>query len=764
MNLQLTQAFLTALTGSPDTVVDWRVIDDRNAGEQARNLRGTLSELADTLAQYNQSGWGVFAAINQLDGRGFKLDNVTSIRTHVVDLDDPLNSHDGYQRAINSPCPPHVAVQTSENKYHLYWLTEPYQGNDWYSEQQRKLVQLYNGDKSVIDATRVMRVPGFYHCKGEPQLVTCWQVHGGARYSHQQIADSLAGVNIVNHISTRCPLGDPEKAAPRLDWLVFSLTQLSNPQEMDRQEWLAITAAFKQAGWSLTDEDTLLKIWLDWCAQYPNNDVAENMKMWNSIQNSEVGWSRFERLTHVKAYMNNSDTPPDLSAVKEQALVLATSTPVTQRPALPDILDINGKKVWFQGCYFVNLEGRIFTPHGRFMNATQFNGAYGGKEFCLKEAGGKVTDEPWKAALRSLDWTIPKVDHTRFLPSEPPATIVQDELGRDGLNVYVPPRVKAVQGDISRWMDFLSRILPTQQDVEMFDNYIAHCIKYPGHKIPWAVLLQSAQGIGKQMIGAVVKYCVGETYTYEPKAEELVSGASRFNAWMKEKTFIVVDEIRVGDRRDLLEGLKKIVTDKRIAVEGKGVDQRMEDNVANWLFFSNYKDAIPISENERRYCVFYSDLQSARAIAQAGMDKDFFDGMYHWLENGGYEALAWYYTNHSIQRGSLPHRAPKTSSYEEVIRIGRSPLDVLLDDKLTSGERGFRGGYISWPLLLKAIDASSMRSRPPEFAIEQALETKGYQRIGFTAAPIGGEDISRPSLIYAQGGLSVDGYEVAQGL
>lgn len=760
-----TAAFIQALTGSPDTICEFRVIDDRETGELAKNLRGTLAEMLPTLHAYNQQGWGVFIAVNQLDGRGFKLPNVQSIRAHVVDLDNPLNSHDGYQRACNSPTPPHIAVQSSAQKYHLYWLTEPYAGNDFYTVQQKKLLQLYNGDESITDATRVLRLPGFYHCKGEPQMVTCWQTHNGPRYNAQQIADSLAGINVVERVNARSPLGDPEKAAPDLNWLFMAL-DLIDPCELIRDEWLPTTAAFKQSGWNHTDEQTLLDKWLAWCARYPKNNLRENMKMWNSIHNSQSGWGRFKRLTHVAIYMGNSDTPPKpelFENAKKAAAELPEPARVSSRPQLPDILDITGKRVWFEGCYFVNTEGRIFTNHARFMNQTQFNGAYGGKEFCLKEAGSKVTNKPWEAALFSIDWQIPKVDHTRFLPSEPATCIVQDELGRDGLNVYVKPIVRSRQGDVSKWFTFLSRILSSPSDVEILDDYLAHCIKYPGHKIPWAVLLQSAEGIGKQMIASVLKYCIGETYTYEPKAEELVSGASRFNAWMKEKTFIVVDEIRVGDRRDLLEGLKKIITDKRIAVEGKGVDQKMEDNVANWLFFSNYKDAIPVSENQRRYCVFYSDLQSARAIAAAGMDKDFFDGMYEWLENqGGYEALAYYYLNHAIEKGSLSHRAPKTSSYDEVIRIGRSPLDVLLDERISSGERGFRGGYISWPMLMKAVDTSSMRSRPPEFAIEQVLETKGFVKLGYTAAPIGGEDMSRPSLIYGLNGLTVQGYDIAQ--
>ena len=38
-DLNLTQAYILSLTGSIDTECDWRVINDRDKGEQAVNLR-----------------------------------------------------------------------------------------------------------------------------------------------------------------------------------------------------------------------------------------------------------------------------------------------------------------------------------------------------------------------------------------------------------------------------------------------------------------------------------------------------------------------------------------------------------------------------------------------------------------------------------------------------------------------------------------------------------------------------------------------------
>ena len=761
-DLSLTTAYITSLTGNPNTECDWRIINDRNAGEMGINLRGSLTAVAAQLQAYNQQGYGIFMTVNAMNPTGPRtLDNVAYIRAHVVDLDDIISAQDSYNRAVRSNMPPHFAVQSSQGKFHLYWLVEPYKDNDFYSLQQRKLAQLYNSDPNVIDATRILRVPGFYHNKREPQLVTCWGIHNAPRYTAQQIADNLATINIVSVGSKRSELGDPKLAAPNINLLVYALNTI-DPNTLTRDEWMATSAAFKQAGWSLTDENTLHNLWLQWCEKYHGDNKSEDLKMWTSFKDTQVGWSRFCRLVPEVLAMQYFGQPSVTSQDTPAPASVTTPEPCEMNN-LPEILDATAKQIWFKNCFFVESEGKIFSPTGRFMNQVQFNGRYGGKEFTIKSNGGKLTDEPWKAALRSVDWTIPKVDHCRFLPQEASFSVIVDDMGRKGLNTYIPANIKAVEGDVSRWKDYLTRIFNTPEDIKIFEDYVAHCIKFPGWKIPWSVLLQSAKGIGKQMISDIIKHAVGEPYTYQPDAEELVSGVSQFNGWMRNKLMILVDEVRVGDRNDLMNGLKTIITDRRIAIESKGVDQEMEDNVANWIFFSNFKDAFPIDENERRYCIFYSRLQSALQIEEAGLNKDFFDGMYHWLEcEEGFEKLAWYYLHYPIERGSLPHRAPHTSSYEEVIRIGRSPLRVILDDKINAGERGFRGGYVSYVMFQKAVAESSMRTKPLEHTLKAIIESKGYYELGYTKAPVPGEDLKQPSLIFGLKGLSVDGYEGAQ--
>jgi hypothetical protein len=759
-SFELAQWYITALTGNLDTPCDWRCIHDTDKGKAAHNMRGTIREMFPALQHYNQTGWGIFVSINAMDGQGRELANVHHIRAHVVDLDDPLTSQASYQRAIAAHPQPHFAVQSSPGKFHLYWLMEPYAGNDFYQMQQRKLAQIYDGDKSIIDSTRVLRVPGFYHLKANPHLTTCWGLHSNRRWTAQEMMDALANVNVINHIAVRSPLGDPEMKAPSLEWLKFAL-DLLNPNDLDRQEWLSISAAFKQAGWMLTDEQTLLAIWQQWCAKYAKDDHAENMKMWNSIRDTEVGWAAFERRTTVKAYLmhhgiqNTPALPPPMPT--------ANSNSSPDAPRYGDILSAEECAEYFKGCIKVTRSGEIFSPRGRYMNSTQFNMMYGGKHFIITQAG-KTTDEPWKAATRSTVLSLPEVDHVRFLPQEPPMAIIYDKMKRPGLNTYIPVQVDAKPGDVTPWLKHIEKILPLESDRNILFSYMAHCVKYPGHKIMWAILLQSAEGVGKGLFHEIMKHCLGSMYIYSPKAPELVSSGSKFNAWMRGKLCIIVDEIKIDERRELIEILKPMITDKQIEVQAKGVDQEMEDNPSNWIFFSNYKDAIPINKNGRRYAVFFSVLQTAYDIERAGMDDAYFNTLFRWLEKeGGLQAINHWLLNYPIERGALPVRAPRTSSHDEALRISRSPMQIIVEEALQDNLQGFRGGYVSNLAVMKRVAAAGVKT-PAAHSVRTLLESMGYSELGRAKQAYMLEDmVTRPIIYVNDGTLTLEGYAKAQG-
>lgn len=754
----LTNAWAQALTGSPETAVfNWRFINDRDKATPAIKRRGSIAAIWNEAVSWNSSGYGIFACINEMDGTGYypdgqpiqgesgdKLENVAAIRAHVVDLDN-LSAMENLTRADYHNPRPWFAVATSPGKAHVYWPlhgSQRYNDNETYRTIQRKLRQFYDGDKAVIDATRVLRVPGFYHCKGEPHLVTCFAMSGyGTPVARDMMMISLAHINAVDTGGGRHPLGDPELSAPSIDWLWYALESMPI-DGMDHGEFVSFTAAYKQAGWTLADPDELKQRWLAWCERFgtESKGLAYNLKHWDSITDTEVGWkSLLRRNPALNAQMMfrgvDFDASALQSAVPRPALLpqpQQVNTAPTQAEEFGPLLLGEDCQQYFRDCTFVTKFGTILDPLGNMLGPGQFNGKYGGPRFVIS-AQGAPTDEPWKAATRSIFWRIPVVDYLRFLPHETPGLIVSDELGRTGVNTYRPAIIRRIQGDPGPFLRHLSLIFPEPNDQKIILDYFAHNAQYPGHKIPWAPLFQSTEGVGKKAFKELFQYIVGSAYFHPVKARQITESGAKFNGWMRAKLFLYIDEVKTDERRELMEVLKEWLTEHEIEVEAKGHDQVKEDNYANWAMASNWKDALPINQNSRRIAPFFSPIQSKEDKRDRQMGKAYFDGFFHWFNADGKAILAhWLTHEYEIERGSLDGDAPVTSSLYEAIRQGRSPAERAILDAVDAGLPGFRSGWIGTTKAMEHLQHSGVRINT-QGAVERVLEGLGYHMIGRSA-------------------------------
>lgn len=777
-------AYIAALTQcDPATVtVDFRAIHDQDKGVPAKPMRGTLPNLWSALCEWNNAGYGIFACVSDMDGEGHHDVNVRATRVAVIDLDN-ASATANFDRASQWSPSPQFGVQSSPGKYHVYWSVPYYADLDHYRLRQRKLRQLFDGDKKIIDPARVMRVPGTIHCKGEPHLVTCFAMAGyGAVTSHEAIDGALVHVNVIDGATgVRRDLGDPELAAPALNWIEYALAN-TDPNDLDRGEWISFSCAIKQAGWTLTDPDTLFAMWSDWCAKYTvidpsrginGNDPAENLKQWNSIRNTELGWHSLVRrvpsigATGMFGGIDRTGMLPTAASANTNAAPSTPDMPVPQPPAM----DCSGEFIshmeardYFKDCMFITNLGLILTGKGRFLNSTKFNALYGGKKFLI-DSVGKTTPEPWVAATRSTQWTIPKVDHIRFLPSEAYHAIITDELGRDGVNTYKPINIRRTKGNPAPFLNHIAALLPNAGDQKILLDYLAHNVKYPGVKIPWAPVIQSAEGAGKGILKAIMMHCMGRVYCYFPNAKELTESGSQFNAWMRNKLFILADEIKVDDRRDLIEVLKPMISEELIEIQSKGVDQDIEDNFSNWMFFTNWKDAVPVNKNGRRFSIMYSPLQTESDMLARGMDGAYFQALYAWIRADGAAVVADYLFDYPIECRSIPYRAPQTSSTVEAITVSRSPVERTIFEALEDNLQGFRGGWISSIAVTKRLKLSgAVRGTISPEIIGQIVESMGYVRCGRADRPYFHEDADSRAHLWHFGSVApVAAYGTAQG-
>ena len=733
--------FINALCGSPfaDVTVPlmFRLIDVAGDDAQAlARLFGTLAEHFHTIDELNRTKrLCVFVVVNEMSAAATSgavqamLDQVHAIRSHFVDLDDVRTAAGSVGAACIWTHPPTIIVNSSPNKYHCYWPVQPYRNNDAFTGIQSKFMTLFGGD-NVTDATRIMRLPGTLHHKGEPYLVTC-QVTAAPPYAPQVLYEALAHIQAATPSTshTRHPLGHPPLAAPSLDAVRNLLAQVK-PDTLNNDEWSELYRAAKQAAWSHAEPQVIRAMLDAWCDRYAENKPHENDKLWRNTRKTTIGWPwiKFKYGTAVATAMFAGAAMPGMSLPAVQATGELKHAEQPAPPAVP--LSGPEQAEWFKGCTYISTLDKIRTPSGRLMSEHQFNGTFGGPRYWMSPTGEQEpTNNSWKAATHGVLFQVPKVDHVRFDPLQPPGSIIVDDLNRRGVNTWIPPTVHTEPGDITPWLNHLAMMFPDAHDRHVLLGFMAYCARFPGVKVAWAPLIQSCEGAGKNLIKYAMQHALGASYCYEAKSDQLAETGGKFNAWMREKLMIIADEIKTDEKRKLVEILKPFITERRIEIQGKGADQVQEDNAANLIFFTNYQDAIPVTIDSRRYAVLFSALQSHRDLLAAGFDDQYFKRLYHWMDNGGKPRIAHYLQNYAIGIDQMPGRAPHTTSTTEAVEASRSPVEQLIINAVDDDQPGFRRGWISTTALGRLAKEQDVKLPGPS-KIGEIIAKLGYRKIG----------------------------------
>ena len=178
------ETFLNALGTEYHT---FQVFSDKKGDKPyiSKVISGTLKEVQSQLFGLNKLGVGIYVTINKTDGRGRKTENITKVRALFADLDgSPLAP------ILKAKPEPHMIIESSKGKYHAYWLVDDCP-LDKFSMHQKAIARKFNYDPKVCDLPRVMRLPGFCHCKGNPYPTTIMHHNHHSPYFLKEIEDEL---------------------------------------------------------------------------------------------------------------------------------------------------------------------------------------------------------------------------------------------------------------------------------------------------------------------------------------------------------------------------------------------------------------------------------------------------------------------------------------------------------------------------------------------------------------------------------------------
>jgi len=373
----------------------------------------------------------------------------------------------------------------------------------------------------------------------------------------------------------------------------------------------------------------------------------------------------------------------------------------------------------FAGCYYLSNVHRVLIPSGATLKPEQFKAMYGGYLFAMDTMQDKTTRNAFEAFTESRAIRFPKVTGTKFRPLETPGAAFVD--GDDiWVNSYYPAPGKRTGGDVGPFLRHVEKLLPDDNDREILLSYLAACVQRAGEKFQWCPVVQGTDGNGKTVLYRILEYALNERYCFQLNPNDI---QNKFNSWIENKLLVCVEEIRVRGRSDIADVLKPLITNQRVAIQAKGMDQETGDNYANFLMFSNHKDAVFKARNDRRYCCLFTAQQEFEDLERDGMDGAYFGELYRWLQAGGFAAVAEYLSTREISV-NLFDRAPRTTSTAEAEKVSLGRAEQIILDLIDLGEPEFTGDLLDYRTCERYLEQKGKRMTP--YALAQLLRHIGY--------------------------------------
>ena len=245
--------------------------------------------------------------------------------------------------------------------------------------------------------------------------------------------------------------------------------------------------------------------------------------------------------------------------------------------------------------------------------------------------------------------------------------------GNKYLNSYKPHTLIPEKGDISLWNELLKHIFNNNTDyINHLLDFISTPLQKPGIKIRHALIIVStSQQFGKGSLWRAI----GEIYGANSLAIDVRQALDKSKGYTQKSQMVLIDEMQSAgtwaETQSLLNDLKRIITEKEISSRELYQDYKIVKTCANYILFSNNKNALSLKPNEVRYWVYITEKPRA--------DQEFYTKFHQWLDDGGAKAILYDLLNRKISDKFDPNAiAPKTPFLGQMSVAGEHPITAII--------------------------------------------------------------------------------------
>lgn len=285
--------------------------------------------------------------------------------------------------------------------------------------------------------------------------------------------------------------------------------------------------------------------------------------------------------------------------------------------------------------------------------------------------------------------------------------------------------------NVERVKAHIKHLIEKEDEQRMLIDWLSWVVQNPGKHANYAVVLQGIQGDGKTFFAEMLRAVMGVSNVTMLNAHIL---HSEFTDWCVGQCVACVEEVRlINDKNkfEVLNRIKPYITNNVIEVHPKGKTMYNAINTTNYLLFTNYKDALPLDDGERRYMILFSRWQKLSAIREFRKENpDYYAKLYDTIVESPGALRAWLLDHEQSEDFRPFDVAPETEARRQMILRAKPEFSQAIDEIVRENNvLEVSEDLIETGVLLEVMMGMGLNV-PNSKAVNSSLEREGYERIG----------------------------------
>lgn len=401
---------------------------------------------------------------------------------------------------------------------------------------------------------------------------------------------------------------------------------------------------------------------------------------------------------------------------------------------------------WCEGWVYDVSEDKFFHLERKIAASKQgFDAMYDRQAMTKKDIlDGKTAPSQSASAIALNLFRIPTVDGKRYMPGrdavfhEPDGTFCNSYPEHE-----IPEKPEKIlprdKKNIERVKAHIAHLIASDDEQRMLLDWLSWVVQNPGKHVNYAVLLQGVEGDGKSFFAELLRSVMGVSNVSMANANTVIK--FNFTDWAYGQCVCCIEEVRLTsshgqDKWDAINKIKPFITNNTIEVRPLGKATFNVSNTTSYMLFSNFKDALPLDDNSRRFLVLFSKWQRREDILGfKEAHPEYYVRLYNTLIDSA-PALRQWLLDHEQSEGFNPlGDAPETSARKVMIRKSKSEFIQVLDELIAEDKTLEASRNLVDITGLSEVMVSMGVDWPGPKLLGTLLERDGYECLGKVRLP-----------------------------